>query len=138
VGDNSDNVKGIAGIGPKKAKNFIKNISNYFSEKKFEFNEENLNLISSYLLDFFKLSIDSEKLKETLKLNYNLLKLKFINDLQDFNLEELYINNNFINNGFIDFLKKYNFKSILQELKNDFNINNSNNNEKKQLKLFLF
>jgi DNA polymerase-1 len=136
VGDNSDNVKGIAGIGPKKAKIFIKNISSYFSEQPFEFNEENLNIISSYLLDFFKLNIDSEKLRETLKLNYNLLKLKFINDLEEFNLEELYIKDNFINNGFIDFLKKYNFKSILQEIQSEFNLNYSNNNQKKQLKLF--
>jgi len=136
VGDNSDNVKGIAGIGPKKAKMFIKSISKYFLEQSFEFNEENLNIISSYLLDFFKLNIDSEKLKEIFKLNYNLLKLKFINYLQEFNLEELYIKDNFINNGFIDFLKKYNFKSILQEVQNEFNLDYSNNNEKKQLKLF--
>lgn len=128
--------KGVAGIGPKKAKMFIKSISKYFLEQSFEFNEENLNIISSYLLDFFKLNIDSEKLKEIFKLNYNLLKLKFINYLQEFNLEELYIKDNFINNGFIDFLKKYNFKSILQEVQNEFNLDYSNNNEKKQLRLF--
>ncbi|MGB9638324.1 MAG: 5'-3' exonuclease [bacterium] len=140
VGDNSDNIKGIDTIGPKKAQNFIKKLTNYFTN--FEFTEENIDFISSLLLNSFKLNLTQDKIKEIIKLNYELLKLKFINELEDFNLEELKIKDSLINNGFINFLKKYNFKSILQELKNDFNKGLDNfeilqkDNKEKQLRLF--
>ncbi len=119
IGDNSDNVKGIEGIGPKKAKDFIKKIEqNSFN---FEFNQDNINYLANFLINSFKLNTTLDKIKEIIMRNYNLLKLKLVNDLEDFNLDNLEIKNSFINKGFIDFLRKYNFKSILQEIQKDFN-----------------
>lgn len=119
VGDSSDNVKGIEGIGPKKAKDFIKKIEQKFTN--FEFTHDNIDFLASTIFSSFKLNITIDKIKEIIVRNYNLLKLKFVDDLEDFNLDNLEIKNNFINKGFIDFLKKYNFKSILQEIQKEFN-----------------
>ncbi len=119
VGDNSDNIKGVDGIGPKKAKDFIKKIEQKFLD--FEFTQDNIHFLASTLFTSFKLNITIDKIKEIIIRNYNLLKLKFIDDLEDFNLDSLEIRNNLINKGFIDFLKKYNFKSILQEIQKEFN-----------------
>ena len=163
VGDSSDNVKGLQGIGPKKAKNFI---TTYLQENNFNiqdfsnFDESLIDTISNLLLNLYKLNLSKEKIKEVLKTNYDLMKLKIISDLEEIDLEKTKVIN-FINKGFIDFLKKYNFKSILEDINeeliqpklkamsvknldknNDENLlnNNLSNNENeaktKQLRLF--
>lgn len=95
VGDNSDNIEGIKGIGPKKATEFIKNISS--------------------IEDFYKFLTPEQLLK--FNQNLEVISLKDYSDKIDIQLEEMKIDLSWYRKKeFIDFLKKYGFVSILREV----------------------
>jgi len=102
VGDQSDNIVGVKGIGPKKARYLIKNLE----EKKLDDYQEIKNELSKFL-----------KLEDiqTFERNCNIILLKDCSI--DISLDELKIQNNwYMKEEFINFLKEYNFASILKEL----------------------
>lgn len=102
VGDSSDNIKGVKGIGPKKAKEIIQKYTNI-----------NEYLSSTLTPEDYKIFCNN--------LEVVMLKYKDIS----MNLEDLKISNDWYKKQeFINFIKKYNFVSILKEV------------EEKQLKLF--
>ncbi|MEN3014604.1 MAG: 5'-3' exonuclease H3TH domain-containing protein [bacterium] len=95
VGDQADNIKGVKGIGPKKALNIIKSI-------------ENPSDIPKHL--------DSQQL-EIFNHNCQIIQLKNSPDRINLSLEKLKIDRQWYKNkDFVDFLRKYNFRSILKEI----------------------
>lgn len=106
VGDASDNIKGVKGIGPKKATDIIK--------------KSNLNDIENEILAL----LDQENAEIFLN-NLKLISLKNYMDKVNIDLEKTKVDLNWYKrDSFKDFLKKYNFVSILKEV------------EDRQLKLF--
>ncbi|MFN3478209.1 MAG: 5'-3' exonuclease H3TH domain-containing protein [bacterium] len=108
VGDPSDNIKGVKGIGPKKAIQIIKNVdSNNIKDGILKFlSSEDINIFLNNL-ELISLKDYSEKIEI------------------DLDLEKTRVNQGWYRNeSFKNFLRKYNFVSILKEI------------EEKQLRLF--
>ncbi|MCS7243284.1 MAG: 5'-3' exonuclease [Candidatus Calescibacterium sp.] len=97
VGDPSDNIKGVKGIGPKKATQILKNIQSleeiykHLSPSETKIFNDNLSVI--ILKDYSK----------NLKIEINLDDLKVVYDW-------------YKNEEFVKFLKNYSFVSILNEV----------------------
>jgi DNA polymerase-1 len=102
VGDPSDNIDGVKNIGHKKAFNIIKKIESKSLDSFDQIKTELLNFTNQI---------------EIFERNYNLISLRDCSDIVNFSLEDLKFDNNFYNKKeFIDFLKEYNFLSIIREL----------------------
>ncbi len=99
IGDSADNIKGIKGIGPKKALNIINQYSNSQN-----FVEDIKKLLSDEEFQLFNKNLDLIRLRDysnSVQLDISLAKLN---------------NSWYRNKEFIDFLKKYNFASILKDI----------------------
>lgn len=110
VGDNSDNIKGIPGIGPKTATNLLKTFGSLqaISEIDLEKYESN-NKIKPELIQKI------QNYRELLKLNLLLCKLSFVEDLEIPPSQDIVSYN--LNSG-METLKRYNFNSLITEIYN--------------------
>lgn len=127
IGDVSDNIRGILGIGPKTAKNLIEK---YGSIEEIYKNLNELPKIKNIL----------EENKDNLLLAQKLITLK--KDIEiDINLSDLKINQD--KEKLINYFQKFGFNSLIKRLENQNNymdIKNNNNStkkiSKKQISLF--
>ncbi|MFV9874950.1 MAG: DNA polymerase I [Rickettsiales endosymbiont of Dermacentor nuttalli] len=115
IGDSSDNIPGVKGIGPKTASELINqynNLEELFSNLEYISSERRKNLLLQG--------------KELAFLSKKLLKLK--NNIQlDISLEALkVININY--DKFFNFLEHYNFKALITRAQQTFNYTKQSNN----------
>ena len=125
VGDGSDNLKGLNGIGPKTATKILNQIGNLYSLAK-ELNLETNGFDRSYYelnqsekekLGEFIRDVKNQKFLENFTTNYDKLKLTYnLGALQLVPKTSLILEKLNLENGNEDFVK-YNFKSLLPAVK---------------------